>query len=173
MESCEICQATKSSTQKPVGLVILLTVPQKPWIELASNFLFLKQLVVDGTKLIPGMRFSDTQKPHCVTFCKVLNIIDRHSVYTYIIPSTGEINAAGVIDIFEKHIKPTIGLLFSIVSDQDVAFMSVEFQDRMIKKSIRHKVSTTYHRGTDGQRGRKNRKLTAMLQYMSWKALIC
>ena len=45
-----------------------------------------------------------------------MNIIDRHSGYNYIIPCTGEINAAGVIDIVEQHIKPTIGLPFSIVS---------------------------------------------------------
>ena len=129
VESCEICQATKSSTQKPVGLLTTLTVLQRPWIEIAMDFLFLKQLVVDCTKLIPGMKFSDKQKPNFVTFYKVLNIIDRHSDYTYIIPSTGEINAAGVIDIFEKHIKLTIGLPFSLLSDQDVVFMSAEFHD--------------------------------------------
>ena len=126
------------------------------------DFLSLKQLVVDCTKLIPGMRFSDKQKPHCVTFCKVVNIIVRHSGYTYIIPCTGEINAAGVIDIFEKHIKPTIGLPLSIVLDQDVICMSAEFQDWMIKNSIRYKVSTTYHPETDGKTKRTNRELTDM-----------
>ena len=108
------------------------------------------------------MRFSDKPKPHFVTFCKVLNIIDRHSGYTYIIPCTGELNAAGLIDIVEKHIKPTIGLPFSSVSDQDVLFMSAEFQDWLIKNGIRYKVSTTYHPETDGQTERKNRELTEM-----------
>ena len=105
---------------------------------------------------------SDKQKPHFVTFCKVLNIIVRHSRYTYIIPCSGEINAAGVIDIFEKHIKATIGLPFSIVSDQDVLYMSAEFQDWMIKNGIRHKLSTTYHTETDGQTERKNSELIGM-----------
>ena len=68
------------------------------------DFLFLEQLVVDCTKLIPGMKFSDQQKSHFLTFCEVLNIIDRHFGYTYIIPCSGEINAAAVIDIFEKQI---------------------------------------------------------------------
>ena len=121
------------------------------------DFLFLIHLIVDFTKLIPGMRFSDKQKPHFVTFCKLLTIIDRHSGYTYIIPCTGEINAAGVIDICEKHIKPTIGLPFSIISDQDVLFMSAEFQDWLIKNSIKHEVSTTYHSETDAQIESKNR----------------
>ena len=129
-------------------------------MQTAIDFLFLKQLVVDCTKLIPDMKFSEKQKPHVVTFCKVLHIIDRHSGDTYIIHCTGEINAAGVIDIFEKHIKPTIGLPFSIVSDPDVLFMSAEFQDWMIQNGIRHKVTTTYHPETDGQTDRKNTELT-------------
>ena len=104
VESSEICQVTKSSTQKPVGLLTPLTVPQRPWVAIAMDFLFLKQLIVDCTKLIPGMKFSDKQKRHFVTVGKVLHIIDRHSGYTHIIHCTGEIYAAGVIDIFEKHI---------------------------------------------------------------------
>ena len=42
-ESCELCQLTKSSTQKPVGLFAPLNVPTRPWIEIAIDFLFLKQ----------------------------------------------------------------------------------------------------------------------------------
>ena len=49
VEFCEICPATKSSTQTPVELLTPLTVPQRPWIEIAMDFLFLKQLVVDCT----------------------------------------------------------------------------------------------------------------------------
>ena len=117
VESCEICKVTQCSTQEPVGLLTLLTVPQGLWIEIAMHFLFLTQLVVDCTKLIPDIRFSETQKPHFVTFSKVPNIIARQSGYTYIIPYTGGINEAGVIVIFDKHIKPTIGRPFSIVSE--------------------------------------------------------
>ena len=123
------------------------------------DFLFPKQLVVDCTKLIPSLRFADKQKPHSVTFCKVLNIIDRHAGHTYMIPCTGEINAAGVIDIVERHIKRTIGVHFSIVSHQDVVFMSAEFQHWLIKNGLRHIVSTTYHAETDGQTERQNKKL--------------
>ena len=70
MESCEICQATKSFTQKPVGLLTPLTVPKKPWIEIGMDFVLLKQLVADCTKLILPMRISDKQKPHLITSAK-------------------------------------------------------------------------------------------------------
>ena len=99
VESCQIWQVIKSATQKPVGLLTPLTVLQVRWIEIAMDFSFLKQLVVHCTKLIPSMKFSDKQKPDFVTFCKVLNIIDRRSGYTYMIRCMAEINAAGVVVI--------------------------------------------------------------------------
>ena len=43
MESCELYQLTKSSTQKPVGLLTPLNIPSRPYVEIAMNFLFLKQ----------------------------------------------------------------------------------------------------------------------------------
>ena len=93
------------------------------------DFLFLKQLVLNCAKLILSMKISSKQKPYFVTFSKVLNIMDRQSAYTYIILYNGKINVTGVIDIFEKYIKPTIGLLFSIISDQDVLFMLTEWHN--------------------------------------------
>ena len=59
VEFCDQCQLTKSSTQKPGGLLTPLNVPTRPWIEIAMHFLFLKQLIVDCTKLIPGLRLAD------------------------------------------------------------------------------------------------------------------
>ena len=126
------------------------------------DLVFLKQLVVDCTKLIPAMSCCDQYKPDVVTYRKVQHIIDRHSAYTNIILCSREINAAGVINMFEKHIKPTIGVPFSIDSDQDVLCMSAEFQDSMINNGIRYKVSTTYHAETDGHTDRQNRELTGM-----------
>ena len=162
LESSEICQATKALTQKTVGLLTPLTVPQSLCIEIGMDSIFLKQFVVDCAKLMPVLKCSDQQKPHFVTLCKVLNIIDRNLGYTYIIHCNGEINAAGVIDGFEKHIEPSIGLPFSIVSNRDGLFVSAECQDWMIKNGIRHKVSTTYYLETDDETERKNRELPEM-----------
>ena len=81
------------------------------------DFRFLKQFIVDCTKLISGLRLSDKPKPHFITLCKVLNIVDRHSGYAYIIPCTADIDADAVIDIFEKLIKPSVGLPLSLVSN--------------------------------------------------------
>ena len=89
------------------------------------------------------MRLSDKQKPHVIILCKVLNIVDRHSGYTYIILCTAEIDADGVIDIFERLIKPTVGLPLSIASDQDSLFMSGKLQEWLQVNGVRHKVTST------------------------------
>ena len=85
--------------------------------------------MIDCTKLIPALRLADKQKRHCITVCKVLNIVDGHSGYTYIISCTAEIDTDGVIDIFERLLIPTVGLPLSIVSDQDLLFVSGKFQE--------------------------------------------
>ena len=151
VESCELCQLTKSSTQKPVGLLTPLNVPTRPWIEIAIDFPFLNKFIVACTKSIPGLRLSDKQKPHFITLCKVLIIVDRYSGYTYIIPGTAQIDADTVIDIFERVIKPTVGLPLSIVSDQDLLFMSGKFQEWLQVNEVRHEVTSTYHTESDRQ----------------------
>ena len=82
------------------------------------DFLFLKQFIVYCIKLIGELRLSDKLKPHVITLCKVLNIVDWHSGYTLIIPCTAEMNADGVLDICERLIKSTVGQPLSIISDQ-------------------------------------------------------
>ena len=162
VESWELCQLTKSSTQKPVGLLTPLNVPTRAWIEIGMDFLFLKQLIVACTKLSPGLRLSDKQEPHFITLCKVLNIVDWHSGYTYMILCTAEIDADSVIDIFERLIKPTIGLPLSIISDQDTLFMSGKLQEWLLVNGVRHKVTSTYHPRSDGQTERKNEEISEM-----------
>ena len=76
---------------------------------------------------------------------------------------TAALGADGLIDILERLIEPTVGLILAIVSDKDFCVMSAEFQDWLIKNGVRHKVSTTYHPETDGQRERKNWELTEMV----------
>ena len=80
----------------------------------------------------------------------------------YIIPSTAEIDADGVIDIFERLMKPTVGLPLSIVSDQDPLVMSGKFQEWLQVNRVRHTVTCTYHPESDGKTERKNKEISAM-----------
>ena len=162
VESRELCQLTKSRSQKPGGLFTALNVPTKLWIEIVMDFQFLKRLIVDCTKFMPGLRLSDKQEANFFTLCKVLNIVDRHSGYSCIILCTAEIDADGVIDIIERLIKPTVGLPLSIVSDHDPLFMLGKFQELLQVNGVRHKVTSTYHLESDGQTESKNKDISDM-----------
>lgn len=83
------------------------------------NFLFLKEIIVACMKLIPRFILSDKEKPHLITLYKVVNLVDSHLRYTYIIPCSAEIDADVVIDIFESRIKQTVGLPLPIVFERD------------------------------------------------------
>ena len=65
-------------------------------------------------------------------------------------------DADGVMDIFERLIKPTVGLPLSIVSDQNPLFMSDKLQEWLQVNGVRHKVTSTYHLESDGHIERKH-----------------
>jgi len=73
----------------------------------------------------------------------------RHTEFTFHIPCIKEFNANNVIDIFEKWIKLTVGLPYKIITDLNVFFMSVLFQDQGHLVGVRHKASFTYHPQSD------------------------
>ena len=75
------------------------------------------QSSVDCTKLIPRLRLFDKQKTRYITLCNILNIVNRRLGDTDIMPCTTEIHADSIIDMFERLINSTVGLLLSIVSD--------------------------------------------------------
>src|SRR5947209_2429778 len=159
VQSCEICHLTKGSTQKPAGLLTPLNVPVLPWTSIAMDFLYMEPVFVDYASLIPGFRNLHEDKPHMIQFHKLLVISDRLTDYTFLIPCISEITAKNVIHMFENMIKPTVGLPFVIISDQDTLFMSRAFQNWVSENGILYKVGSTYHPQTDGASERKNRSI--------------
>ena len=159
MKSCEICQLTKGSTQLPMGLLTPLNVPTRPWESIAMDFISFEPVIIPCSKLIPGYKDPVGEKPYMVIFHKMLVITCTHSNYTFLIPCVSHINAQGVLDIFTKWIRPTIGYPHEIVTDQDPLFMLDLFQEWMVSVGIEHKASTTYHPHTDGALERKNRTI--------------
>jgi len=82
-----------------------------------------------------------------------------HTDFTFLIPCIKELNAKDIIDIFEKRIKPTIGLPYEIMPDQNVLFMSTILQDWANSVGVRHKAFFAYHPQTDGASERKNKTI--------------
>ena len=88
------------------------------------DFISFEPVIIPCSKLIPGYKHPVGEKPHMIVFYKLLVITCRHSDFTFPIPCVSHITGQGVIDIFTKWIRPTIGYPMSLVSDQDPLFMS-------------------------------------------------
>ena len=69
---------------------------------------------------------------------------------------TAEIDEDSVIDMFDRLLKPTVGLPLPLVSDEDTLFMSGTFQEWLQVNGVRHKVTSTYQSESDRQTERKN-----------------
>jgi len=57
-----------------------------------------------------SIRYIVNRAPVTISFDKSLVISYRHTDLTFLIPCINELNTKYIIDIFEKWIKPTVGL---------------------------------------------------------------
>jgi len=80
-----------------------------------------------------------------------------------------ELNAKDVVDIFAKWIKPTVELLYVIIPDQDILFMSATFQDWANSVGVRYKASSVYYQHPDGVTEGNSKLSFLCLLLRSWK----
>jgi len=126
------------------------------------DFLSMEPVTIPCSELIPGYHKLKGEGSHNISFDKLLVISCRHTDFTFLIPYIKKLNAKEVIDIFETWIKPTVGLPYEIITDQDVLFISALFQDWANSVGVRHKASSAYHPQTDGASERKNKTIIPM-----------
>jgi len=113
------------------------------------DFLSMEPVTIPCSELIPGYHKLKGEGSHNISFEKLLVISCRRTNFTFLIPCIKELNAKDVIDILEKWIKPTVGLPYEIITDQDVLFMSALFQDWANSVGVRYKASSAYQLQTD------------------------
>jgi len=162
VSSCGTCQTIKGSTQLPIGYLTPLNVPTQPWKSIAMDFLSMEPVPIPCSELISGYHKLKGEGSHNISFDKLLVISYRHNYFTVLIPCIKELHAKDFIDIFEKCFKPIIGLLYEIITDQNVIFISATFQDRANRVGVRHKPTSVYHIQSDGASERKNKTIMPM-----------
>jgi len=74
-----------------------------------------------------------------------------HQNFDADVPHIKELNAKYVIDIFEKWRKPTVGLPYEIIADQDILFILAIFLDWAYSVGVFYKASSVYHLETDAE----------------------
>ena len=144
----QVCALTKGSSKPPVGKLISLPIPTKPWTDISVNF-------------ITGLPLSNN-------FDSICTIVDHFSKAVVLIPCIKQISSKDLAKLFRDYIWCVHGLCSTIVSDQGSQFTSKFIQDLCQLLGIKQKLFITYHLQTNEQTEHLNREIKHYLHaYMT------
>jgi hypothetical protein len=142
---CADCQQNKGSTQKPLGPLHSLPIPDQRGDSVAMDFI--------------GPLPEDSGSNCIVTFT------DRLNSNVHIIPTRTDISAENLAVIFFDEWYCENRLPLEIISDRDKLFMSKFWQALHGLTGVKLKMSTAYHPESDGASERTNKTVNQCLHY--------
>ena len=145
VRTCDKCQRSKPTLQKPSGLLQPFPNPSEPWERVSLDFI---------TKLPTTMRGHDS----------ILVVVDMLSKMAHFIPMRETCTAEQVAELFVDHVVRHHGLPKTLVSDRDTRFTGKFWQALFGMCGTRLNLSTAFHPQTDGQTERMNRTLEESLR---------
>jgi len=145
-DTCGICQANKTSTQRPVGLLHPLPIPNRPWGSIGMDF-------------IGPFPTSQGYDYLWVIICRLTSMV-------HLIPVKTTIKASELASLYVKEIVRIHGLPDSIVSDRDPKFTSKFWRETHRILGTKLMMSTAFHPQTDGATERANRSVGQILRIM-------
>ena len=98
-----VCQKDKGLTQREVGLLQPLSIPDSPWISVSMDF-------ITGVPKVKGMG-------------SVFVVVDRFSKYVVLMATPSTCTVEVTADLFYKNVVKYFGLPEDIVSDRDSCFI--------------------------------------------------
>jgi hypothetical protein len=143
-ESCSICQANKTSTQRPVGLLHPLPIPNRPWGSIGMDFI--------------------GPFPQSKGYDYLWVVICRMTSMVHLIPVNMTIKASELASIYIKEIVRLHGLPDTIVSDCDPKFTSKFWKETHRILGTKLLMSTAFHPQMDGASERANRSVGQVLR---------
>jgi transposase InsO family protein len=144
--SCDSCQKSKLSSQKPSGLLQPLQVPEGRWTSVSMDF-------VTG---LPRTKRG---------FDAITVFVDRFTKRAHFAASKSTDTAEDVSLLLLNEVVRHHGFPCSIVSDRDARFTSKFWESLMALLKIERRMSTSMHPQTDGQTERMNRTMEEMLRH--------
>lgn len=145
VDGCDLCQRTKPHNEKPTGTLQPLPPPTGNWTDITCD-------------LITGL--PKTAKGHNAIF----TVVDRRTKRAHYLPTTDEVNAEGIADLFVDHVWKLHGLPERVYSDRGPQFNS-KFLKRVYQRlQIEQRLSSAYHPQMDGQSERANQVIEQFLR---------
>ena len=143
-ESCSTCQTTKTSNQRPQGLLHSLPIPTQPWSSISMDF-------VGPFPLANGFDYI------WVVLCRLTSLV-------HLIPLTTTTTAAQLAPLFMTNVVRLHGLPNTIVSDRDPKFTSLFWTELHRLLGVKLAKSTAFHPQTNGASERMIRKVSQVLR---------
>jgi len=144
VQQCGLCQQAKHTNTQPAGLLQPLPVPQGAWRDISLDF-------VEGL-------------PKVDIYSVILVVVDRFTKYTHFMALKHPYTALSVAKVLYDNVIKLHGMPQSMVSDRDKVFTSHVWTELFKLEGVQLKLSTAYHRQTDGQIERVNQCLEMYLR---------
>ena len=144
--ACQLCRRTKSSKEKPPGLLRPLLIPEQRWLNIA----------VDYIPALPDSRHAG------ITYKGILVVIDRLTKMAHFVP-VRSLRAEELADAFVDRIYSLHGAPDIIVSDRGTQFVSTFWNHLCARLKTKLTPSTAFHQQTDGQ---SERVIQTLAQYL-------
>ena len=125
VKSCGFCQVAKGVSQN-TGLYTPITVLEKPWSDISTDFVLRLPNIVKG-------------------YDSIIVVVDRFSKMTHFIPCKKTSDIEHVVELFFKDIVRLHGLPRSIISDRDGKFVGYFWKTLQKKMATELKFSSTFH----------------------------
>ena len=142
--SCPVCARSKPRRQAPVGLLMPLPIPERPWGSISLDFIVELPLSGGYTCVL-------------VVVCRLTKM--SHFIGVPSVPTAEETADVFVRDVFRLH-----GFPDDAVSDRGVQFTSRFWRRFCELVGVKVKLSTSFHPQTDGQTERVNACLEQYLR---------
>ena len=141
--TCSICQVSKTSTQRPVGLLHTLPIPNRPWGSVGMDFIgpFPKSKGFDYL---------------WVVICRLTSMV-------HLVPVNTTTKASELASLYVKEVVRLHGLPDCIVSDRDSKFTSMFWRETHRILGTKLLMSTSFHPQMDGASERVNRSVGQIL----------
>ena len=143
--TCMACQRAKPSTQRPLGLLQPLPVPDERWRDVSMDFVGPLPTTARGNDYL-------------------LVIVDRFSKMLHLVPTKQTVTARQVAQLFFENVVRLHGIPQSIVSDRDSRFTSHFWRALWSLAGTTLAMSSSFHPETDGQTERANRTVQTILR---------
>jgi hypothetical protein len=143
IQSCEVCQCSKTEHLHPTGLLQPLPTLHQVWSDIAMDF--VEALPKASSKLV------------------LLTVVNRFSKMVHFIPLSHPYSAASVAKAFFDSVVRLHGIPCSIVSDCDPVFTSRFWEELFRLAGFKLLLSSAFHPQTDGQSEVTNRIIAMYL----------